>query len=232
MERRQDDVIAGLGCLKDIFIAWGWCVQGHKHRFLSLSFWLRKPANYRPRLGSLWEAARQSGEGCPWAAWHHHLSQTQGLCDPSGRDQDTHLPEGAAERLVVELAAAAPLSWVALPVLPGLPSVLCLLPTAGQPGLRVCIKREPSPEALLQGKSIYLHQRVWSTSLIHAKAAHGVFLDQPERACMLAVLCKWDSTTTPTLICSALTLAPGKNDPQGIALPIAPQRQVLKMSFR
>lgn len=42
--------------------------------------------------------------------------------------------------------------WAALPILPDLPSPLCLLPALGKPGLHVCIKREP--QALPQGKSV------------------------------------------------------------------------------
>lgn len=42
MERRQDDVKAGLGCLEDIFTACGCYAQGHKCGLLSLSFWLRQ----------------------------------------------------------------------------------------------------------------------------------------------------------------------------------------------
>lgn len=134
------------------------------------------PPDSRPWLEPLWEAGKQSGEEGFRAAQHHPLSQTWGLCDPARREKTPSTLRESQRGLWWSWQLQIPWAWLPSPSRPfwSLLSASC---SQGQPGLCVHIKREPPLEArwghLLQGESIYLHQRVWLTSLRCVKAAVG-----------------------------------------------------------
>lgn len=194
----------------------------------SVSVLIKKATKLQTTTGASLRGSRTELGGGPRAARPHRLPPpTQGSCDPGGRDET---PTASTE----PRRGLFP-SW--LPQLPraGLPSPSCpsLPPLRLLPAARLACPYEKGviTRSAATGEERLPPPKGLTDLSDTCKSSSWSVLAQAEGACVLAVLCKGDSTTTPTLICSAPILAPGTNDPQGIALPIAPQRHLLKMSF-
>lgn len=186
------------------------------------------PTKCRPWLELLWEAAKQSGEEGFQAA-QPMTCPRHGACDPTRREKTPSSLRESQRGLWWSWHLQIPRAWLPSPcfLFWSLPSASC---SQAPYQMGATTRRQMRPPAV-GGECLPPPKGLTDLSDM-CKSSCGVFLDQSEHVCMLAVLCLWYYNATPTFTYPDPTLVRWKNEPRGIALPIAPQRQVLKTSFR
>lgn len=168
------------------------------------------PANSRPCLEPLWEAAKQSGEE-GFQAIQHTTCLRLGDCVTQLGEKRHPLPWGSHKR------ACGGAGTCRSPELGCPPHPACFDLSHLFPALRlVCpyqtratTRSQRRPPAV--GYECLPPPKGLMDLSDTCKSSCGVFLEQSEHACILAVLCQWDCIATPTFTCSGPTLMRWKN---------------------